>query len=200
MKGRRRGGKNRSWRAGKKGTKKERKENWKNQRNGMRSQNFVVGTASLSSAIEKLPTELASRGLRIMSCARLPTASTIAVQWVVILALVLFHVMETWDSRDQPRLVPLFDKYSFHILYSFLLSSTPAVYPILFTSVNKKFWEELITHFPLIPHGPSPTILRRRTNAFTELLPSNDRGIHRSIYVYIHVQLFCYCCMYAMPR
>jgi hypothetical protein len=159
MKGRRKGGKTRSWRAGKKGTKREK---GKNQRNGMRSQDFVVGTASLSSAIEKHPTELAPEGLRFMSCARLPTASTVTVQWVMILALVPFQVTDTYGSTGQSAFVLLSNKYSFHILYSFLLSSIRLICPpILFTSANKKFSEELITCFPLIPHGPH---WKRRSN------------------------------------
>jgi hypothetical protein len=53
----------------------------------------------------------------------------------------------------------------------------------------KKFWEELIAYFPLIRHGPHKkkdassnyaivAYIRCRDNAFTEPLPSNDRGIH----------------------
>jgi hypothetical protein len=33
--------------------------------------------------------------------------------------------------------------------------------------------------FPLIPHGPPPTILHCRGNVFTKLLPSNEKGIYR---------------------
>jgi hypothetical protein len=41
-----------------------------------------------------------------------------------------------------------------------------------------------MAYFPLIQHGTAqktmpPTILRCRTNVFTELLPSNNKGIHR---------------------
>jgi hypothetical protein len=43
-----------------------------------------------------------------------------------------------------------------------------------------------------------PTILRCRENVFTELLPSNDKVIHRSTDT--HVQQFFYCCVYSLPR
>jgi hypothetical protein len=49
---------------------------------------------------------------------------------------------------------------------------------------NKSFWEELITYFPLIGHGPYRKWRRQHflfchENVFTEPLPSNNRGIHR---------------------
>jgi hypothetical protein len=49
---------------------------------------------------------------------------------------------------------------------------------------NKKFWEELIAYFPSIKHGPHrkrlpPTILRCHGNVLIEVLPSNDREVHR---------------------
>jgi hypothetical protein len=44
--------------------------------------------------------------------------------------------------------------------------------------VNKKFWEELIVHFPLIRHGPSRccVCILCRGNVFREPLLNNDTG------------------------
>jgi hypothetical protein len=54
--------------------------------------------------------------------------------------------------------------------------------------LNKKFWEELISYFLLIRHGPHRKwrvlqfycciCIRCGGNVFTEPLRSNDRGIH----------------------
>jgi hypothetical protein len=48
------------------------------------------------------------------------------------------------------------------------------------TNIYKKFLEELIAYFPLIPHGPhrKRQPIRCSGNVFTEPLPCNDRGIH----------------------
>jgi hypothetical protein len=52
---------------------------------------------------------------------------------------------------------------------------------------KNKFWEELITYFPLIRHGQQRKrraqqfyycVCTCRGNIYTETLPSNDMGIH----------------------
>jgi hypothetical protein len=47
-------------------------------------------------------------------------------------------------------------------------------------NINKKFWKELITYFLLIRTDRKENV-RYRGNVVTELLPTNDRGIHRPI-------------------
>jgi hypothetical protein len=47
----------------------------------------------------------------------------------------------------------------------------------------KKFWEELMSYFPLIRHGPRRK--RRLQKIFTQLLPSNDTGIQRQTHTRI---------------
>jgi hypothetical protein len=58
--------------------------------------------------------------------------------------------------------------------------------------LNKMFWEELITYFSLIRYGPRrkghihqffccSACIHCHVNVFTELLLSDDRGIHIQI-------------------
>jgi hypothetical protein len=55
-----------------------------------------------------------------------------------------------------------------------------------YAQYNKKFWEELITFFPLIRHGPHRKryvqwfycCIRCRGNVITEPLPSTDKGVY----------------------
>jgi hypothetical protein len=48
------------------------------------------------------------------------------------------------------------------------------------TKRNKKFWEGLIAYFPLIQRGlHRKRRLQQFFVVFTDLLPSNDGGIHR---------------------
>jgi hypothetical protein len=70
-------------------------------------------------------------------------------------------------------------------------------------NMKKKFWEEQIAYFPSIRHGPHR---KRRLQQFfvagrmslSELLPSNDRGIHRQTHTDTRVQQFIYSCKYSL--
>jgi hypothetical protein len=67
------------------------------------------------------------------------------------------------------------------VLYSLITLSSP-LYSIAKLQKHNKFWEELITYFPLKQLGPQkkrtpPAILHYRRNVY--MFPSNDTGIYR---------------------
>jgi hypothetical protein len=87
----------------------------------------------------------------------------------------------------------------------------PYVPPVL--TLNKKFWEELISYFPMIRRGPhikwrvqrffySCLCIHCRGNVFTEPLPSNDKGInihtHRLMGGIYEVHLRSHICLHGI--
>jgi hypothetical protein len=77
---------------------------------------------------------------------------------------------------------------TFHYLKLFHLTAVSSLISsckYVDNSNNKKSWEELISCFLLVQHGPHRKqqfycymCIHCHGNVFTELFPSNDRGIH----------------------